>query len=140
MWLVIKTIHSGLGVLTRGCFDFPSLSGYCIPCKPDLIWFINEVCLCFGKHSQEIYRVKARTLAPSPWVTILITGETERQLGQVYLMHKVHKVNCVITIFLFDLNAIVNSTARGNDGNIGHYNDCSRSGRVAEHARNFLCK
>lgn len=64
----------------------------------------------------------------------------EGQLGQVYLMHKVHKVNCVITIFLFDLNAIVNSTARGNDGNIGHYNDCSRSGRVAEHARNFLCK
>lgn len=99
MWLVIKTIYSGLGVLTRGCFDFPSLSGFCIPCKPDLIWFINEVCLCFGKHSQEIYRVRARTLAPSPWVTILITGETERQLGQVYLMHKVHKVNCVITIF-----------------------------------------
>lgn len=122
-------------VLTRGCFVFHALSGFCIPCIPNLIWFINKVCLCFGKHSQEI--TYKNTMVPSPWVTILITGETVRsslphaQSAQSQLCDN---------NFLFDLNAIVNSTARGNDGNIVRYTDCSQSGRVAEHARNFLCK
>lgn len=55
-------------------------------------------------------------------------------------MYKVYKVNCVIIIFLFDLNVIVNSIVWGNDGNIGYYNDCFWFGRVVEYVRNFLCK
>lgn len=134
MRLVFKTIYSELSVNPwMLCFSCVVRILYTLYTEPDMIH--KQSMFMFCKHSQEI--TYKNTMVPSPWVTILITGETIRsslphaQSAQSQLCDN---------NFLFDLNAIVNSTARGNDGNIVRYTDCSQSGRVAEHARNFLCK